>query len=193
MFLGVDVSNNNGVIHWKTAATGALDVAAIKASESTSFHDDYYHANLVGAEEVGLSTMAYHFGRPSKNTGAAEARYFLATTRSTPGPGRYALDLEDEEVDPHAGLAAYALDFLQTVAEATGKSPKLYTSYGYAHAHGLLNEPALGRFDLWLASWQDLEPSSFSPWSEWDGWQFTSKAYWPGIGKVDLSFWRNLW
>jgi lysozyme len=193
MYLGIDVSNNQGHIDWPMVAQSLVSHVAMKTSEGTSFHDDYYHANIQACQTFGLGTMAYHFGRPSRNSGHLEAEFFLSLARHSPEPNRYCLDLEDDELAPDADLAAYTLDFLQTVEGATGKIPTLYTSHGYARDHKLHLEPGLARFSLWIASWQTLPPMSFDPFSGWDGWQFTDAGYTPGVGAVDQSLWRAPW
>lgn len=193
MYLGIDVSNNNGHIVWPQVAVAGVTHAAIKASEGSVFHDAFYDINVRSARDAGLLTAAYHFGRPFANSGRAEAQYFLETCSHSPSPRRYVLDLEDERGDPTADLAEYAINFLETVAVETGTVPILYTSFGYARAHKLVGNCELAPYRLWLASWQSLEPGSFAPFPEWDGWQFTASGYTPGVGEVDQSLWRSEW
>lgn len=193
MYLGVDVSNHQGHIDWGLVSESGVSHAVIKASEGVGWHDDYYGANLRGAENVALYTGAYHFGRPSANTGAQEAEYFLSVVAGSVKPDRYVLDLEDDRVSTFADLGAYALDWLTHVAAATGRTAILYTSYGYARAHGLLVVEELSEHSLWLAAWQSLEPLSIAPFSQWEGWQFTSQGFTPGIGRVDQSLWQHQW
>jgi lysozyme len=193
MYLGIDVSNHNGHISWPIVAESGVDRAVIKASEAVDYHDEFYHFNIVQAQAAGLGTAAYHFGRPFANSGHAEAKFFLEVCAQSPAPQKYFLDLEDDRGSPIADLAAYAVDFLETVAVQTGTVPGLYTNTSYARAHRLLAGLELGAFDLWLAAWQSTFPVSFQPFREWAGWQFTPEGYSPGAGFVCQDLWREKW
>lgn len=191
MILGIDVSNNNGLIHWPLVAESGIGRAVIKSSEGTSFHDDYYAANVRGARDAGLRVEAYHFGRPSLNSGAAEAKYAAAIIKAGGEVDGYWLDLEDEDVSPYADLGAYALDFLETASELLGVRWGLYSSHGYLRDHKCESRCDLGTYKLWLASWQTVEPMSVLGWAAWEGWQFTDRGVTPGVGLVDQSLWKG--
>lgn len=190
MRLGIDVSNNNGVIDWCLVALSGVQVAVIKVSEGTDFHDDFYAANLRGARDAGLKVGAYHFGRPSANTGANEARFFANIVNAAGRADFYVLDQEDDRVPEFADLGAHTLDFLETSSELLGSPHKLYSSHGYMRDHKIEGRKDIAAYDLWLASWQTQEPMTVLPWAGWLGWQFTSKGFTPGVGLVDQSLWR---
>lgn len=191
MRLGIDVSNLNGIVDWAMVADSGVSVAVLKASEGTYFHDDYFHANFRGARDAGLTVGAYHFARPSANTGAQEARFFCQIVESVGVPDFYVLDQEDDRVPIGAGLVAHSLDFFETTNHIVGGDLWLYSSQGYMRDHGMEGASELGAYKLWLASWQVSEPMKVLPWSEWRAWQFTDRGYTPGVGMVDQSLWRG--
>ena len=194
MYLGIDVSSNNPHVNWKLVARSGITHAVLKVSEGLYFDDGYYAYNVSSALDAGLSVGAYHYGRPSTSTGAEEADTFLELVKASPSPHRLILDLEDERVNPVADLGAYALDFLQTVEAEMLRPPFLYTNRYYARSHKIGLEARLAAFPLWLAAWSAAEPISFSPWPDWEGWQFTDSGACPGVvGPVDQSVWRNDW
>lgn len=193
MYLGIDVSNNNGHIYWPQVAESAVDHATIKASEGTYYHDEFFALNVVQARAAGLAIAPYHFGRPSANTGHDEAVYFWYTVGQRGPYQRYMLDIEDNRVKPGADLGAYLVDFYETWRDLAGTRLLLYTSFGYAQDHHILGNDTLAGFDLYIAAWQVVTPSSFEPWQEWQGWQFTAEGYTPGAGVVSQSLWKHTW
>jgi GH25 family lysozyme M1 (1,4-beta-N-acetylmuramidase) len=96
---GIDVSNHQGTINWNSLKS-KVAFAYIKATEGTSkthsksycarsprstynpsttdFIDPDFSANYKGATKIGIIRGAYHFARPDKSSGAAQATYFLA-------------------------------------------------------------------------------------------------------------------
>lgn len=189
MRLGVDISNNNGIVDLSYCSFVGVSVVAIKAQEGISFRDDFFVRNVDHARACGLYPGGYDFGRPSKGSGAQDAQAYLNGIRGVAGLAFHVLDLEDEEVPTGSGLAAYALDWFEHVASERNEPKYLYVSHTYALNHGLMDEPDLSQFKLWLASWSLTKPKSFGPWSQVDAWQYTCEGFVPGIGVVDQSIW----
>ena len=191
MTLAIDISNNQGVVDLSYCLDVGVKVVVCKATEGVEFHDDYYNRNVEHAQSWGLRVGAYDFARPSANTGALEAKFFLDEIAQGPPVDFVALDLEDDRVHPRAGLTAFALDWYEHVTELFHGPIYLYTSYGYATAHGLTNSDQLNGFKLWIASWSLLQPASLPGWSRIGAWQFTDEGFVPGIGRVDQSIWYD--
>lgn len=192
MTLAIDISNNNGIVDLSYCHDTGVGVVVVKATEGVNFHDDFYHRNVVHAYSRGLQVGAYHFARPSANTGAAEAAAFIAEIDVGDTVDFVALDMEDDRVSPTAGLFGFALDWYEHVKEHFGGPIYLYTSHGYAVAHDLLNHPEMRGFRLWLASWSLTPPSRLSGWGDIGAWQFTDEGFTPGVGRVDQSVWYDL-
>ncbi|MCX6022155.1 MAG: glycoside hydrolase family 25 protein, partial [Chloroflexi bacterium] len=149
----------------------------------------------VSAHARGLVAGSYHFCRPSKFTGSQEADYYLSTIgRRFPGE-LLAFDLEDDAVDPHADLLAYALDFKRTVQERTGYPPLFYSAPAYMEAHNLTGDTPehreLAECGLWLANYRDDMPDPPAPWDFIAIWQHSETGRVPGVqGNCDLN-WFN--
>lgn len=150
MIEGFDVSNLQGGRPWPSGKQFVM----IKASEGTSFTDPYFGANFAVAWAEGMVRGAYHFARPSANSGHDEAAFFLRAVGAVGGLREgdlLALDLEDMDVAPDADLLAYAMDFLTTCERALGFKPFLYTGHWYAAPHNLEDHPELAAYPLWEA------------------------------------------
>lgn len=124
----------------------------------------------------------YHFARPDLgNTGAGEADYFLSVVKGALEPGSLCmLDLE------HPASEAWLLEWLQTVEQATGTIPTIYTYRSFAQEY-LSGFTALARYPLGLADY-GAQPPCPAPWKSYLWWQFTDKLTVPGIpGTVDAN------
>lgn len=181
---GIDISNHQaGANLAKAKAAGASFVFA-KATEGLTYTDDHFTGFRAQANANGLRFGAYHFARPQAGrTGEDEARHFLSvagTSHDLPP----VLDLEDTKLSS-AATYAFALDWLTTVAKATGVRPIVYTYTAFAQQH-LSGAKNLAAYPLWLANYQTATPPAPTPWSSWVAWQHTSSATVPGIpGRCD--------
>lgn len=191
MKLGIEVSNNNGIVDWSLIARCGIQRAVVKIAEGRDFHDEYASSNITLARAAGLSVGGYFFGRPSAGTGSQDAQYAWKIAANRSLLDFWALDLEDTEVARFAPLGAYALDALETINELSGLPAVLYTSKGYALDHQLSDYEDLRAYRLWLAAWQEVEPGSFSPFSDWMGWQFTAEGFVPGAAVCSMSVWKD--
>jgi GH25 family lysozyme M1 (1,4-beta-N-acetylmuramidase) len=193
---GIDVSNHQGTIDWPLVAR-CTDIAIIKASEGPDptgayFTDKFFAANWKGAKDNGLARAAYHFGRPSHGSGHDEANYFLSVVTSITQGDVLVLDLEDDRVSSTADLAAYVIDFMQTVEAKVGFKPMLYSSKSYLDAHKCSNNPTIAQHGLWIAAWQTTLPTLPAGWSFFAIWQYYDKAKLPGISTlVDVNYFNG--
>ena len=58
---GIDVSHYQGDIDWASIEKQGIDFAYIKATEGSSYVDEYYETNRNKAEEAGMRIGFYHF------------------------------------------------------------------------------------------------------------------------------------
>jgi GH25 family lysozyme M1 (1,4-beta-N-acetylmuramidase) len=190
---GCDVSNLQKTIDWPTLSR-CSQFAAIKASQGTTFTDPFYGANWYNAGQNGVPRIAYHYGMPSTTTGAEDAQHFVSVLAANGinSGDNFALDLEDPAVATGADLAAYAIDFAQTLQPTTHCVPWLYCGLSYAQEHNLLTAGVAAAFRLWLAAYQLTIPSPIGAWTTWTAWQWNDAGTLPGIsGVVDLDFFQG--
>jgi lysozyme len=184
---GIDVSGWQGPVNWGAVRQSGRQFAFAKATEGMTFVDGTFAANRQGMAAAGLALRGfYHFARPDRNSAAAEAAHFLRTVGPL-GPGEVAvLDLE---VAPSPGVSDWAAEWLALVAQATGRTPILYSYQSYLYS---IPTARLTGYPLWMAAWgnNDGNVPAESPksdrWSRWTWWQYTSNSTVPGVtGHVD--------
>ena len=186
---GIDVSSWQGQVDWATVGRTGRAFAFAKATEGQTFVDSTFAANRLGMAAAGLALRGfYHFARPDRNSAAAEATHFLRTVGSL-APGEVAvLDLE---VAPGPGVGDWAAEWLARVAQATGRTPILYSYQSYLYS---IPTARLTGYPLWVAAWGaddgsiPATPPRTDRWSRWTWWQYTSNATVAGVsGRVDDS------
>lgn len=155
-------------IDWSAVAKAGVTTAIIKATQSTTYTNPWFHEDLAGALGAGLDVMAYHFA--SFGNVQAEVNHFVSVA------GRLAqcLDIETSE------NVVWSRTFLQ----ALGKPADELLVYGSASSLRSVYAqlPALP----WVAAYQSHSPG----WGVL--WQFTSTGQIPGIpAAVDLSNWQG--
>lgn len=189
MIHGIDVSNWQGHVDWGAVRRSGRLFAFAKATEGMTFVDDTFAANRQGMAQAGLTLRGfYHFARPDRNSAAAEADHFLRTV----GPlGRGEVAVLDLEVAPSAGVGDWAAEWLGRVAQATGRTPVLYSYQSYLYS---IPTARLTQYPLWIADWGRNDgtisesPPATDRWARWTWWQYTSNATVPGVsGRVDDS------
>jgi len=186
---GIDVSGWQGAVDWGAVRRSGRPFAFAKATEGQTFVDGTFAANRQGMAGAGMALRGfYHFARPDRNSAAAEADHFLRTVGPL-APGEVAvLDLE---VAAGPGVGDWAAEWLGRVAEATGRSPILYSYQSYLYS---IPTSRLTQYPLWIAAYgtnNGAIPSTLprtDRWSRWTWWQYTSNAVVPGVtGRVDDS------
>lgn len=206
MILGIDVSKYQGVINWnQVAATGLINFAFCKASESTNAVDSQFLANWQGIRNVGLMRGAYHFAHTG-NDPVREADNFIRTVGQLDPSDMLCLDIE---VSNLAGwpFTNWVLTWLERVELQTGTTPILYTGGPFFNTHDGNPDPTtmqqLARYPLWLASYV-VNPNIYVP-DVWKalGWKFWQRSgdvaapgdtvlHLPGIaGAVDKDVWNG--
>ncbi|MEX5712263.1 GH25 family lysozyme [Parafrankia sp. FMc6] len=100
-------------------AAAGHDRIVIKASEGTGYRNPRFATWWAAAGRAGLARGAYHYARPSRSAGAAEADYFVSVIQAAGGLGPRDwvwLDTEDpDERGPKAAdhAAAFATRMVQ--------------------------------------------------------------------------------
>ena len=162
---GIDVSMHQGWINWDQVAASGVQFAICKATEGIDWVDTWFAHNWSECGRVNIARGSYHYALPSRYAPADEARWFVQTVGPKLETGDLVcLDLEDPAF--YGDASGWTLAWLETVAGLVHFRPLVYTSPSYANAHGLGNQPAIGDYGCWLASWGvPTPPPAPAPWS----------------------------
>jgi len=194
---GLDASQYQGTISWAPIAATGARFTYLKSTEGLTFVDPAFPVNYPGAKRAGLYAGAYHFARPDKSTGTAQADYFLdhaqvaADGRTLPPM----LDIEwpwsgSSSPYPCYGLAQPAMvawihAFIDRVRARTGRPTMIYTnSNWWGPCTG--NDPGFGANPLFQASYTATPPKPPPGWNAWTLWQYTSGSNPPLVGDQDV-------
>lgn len=182
---GIDVSHYQGDIPWNNLST-SIDFAICKASEGKSLLDTEFKANWANIKSSGRIRGAYHFYLTSDDP-VTQANFFWKTVsdyEATDLP--LILDIESASlrgtVTPEQ-LQKDILEFLNSLQEASGKTPIIYSNTSFATQY--LNNAALARYPLWVAEYTSRDdPKIPSAWQE-VGWNFWQKSDTYDLGKIE--------
>lgn len=170
---GVDVSSYQGEIDWEELSQG-LDFAFIKATEGSSYCDEYFAVNYAGARKTHLRVGAYHFFSFDSG-GDTQAQNFIDNVEPYENMLPPVIDVEfygsycdepkaAEEVIPQLKL------LLDSLEEYYGLKPIIYAA---GSAYSLYIRDSFSEYDLWLRSVYSV------PDDGWTFWQYSDK------GKLD--------
>lgn len=181
MLKGIDVSNHNGNINFNKVKVEGIECVYIKATEGTTYRDNYLDTNYSNAHYAGLKTGFYHFlvGTSSPETQATNFYNAIKDKSSELIP---MLDIETS----FNGLMDYVLRFIAKFKEISGMNIGVYTYTGFMD--NLDNR--LASYPLWEANYNNAPWSlpSNNIWSNRVGHQYTEKGKVNGINtNVDLN------
>lgn len=133
---GIDIASyqhpNGASINWPTVAQGEHFVI-VKASESTGYVNSYYADDVSKARQNGIVAGAYHYLRYG-TSGSAQAAHFLSAIGGSVADGDLPpmLDVEDTKDSATAAQRVQIMkDWLDTVEQATGRKPMIYSGAWY--------------------------------------------------------------
>jgi len=179
-FKGIDISHYNGDIDFiKVKATG-VELVYIKATEGTTYVDNYLGINYNGAKSAGLKTGFYHFlvGTSSPET---QADNFYKNIKHKQSDLKPMLDVESNGFD----VMDYTLRFINEFKKISNMDIGIYT---YSDFISNLDS-RLSKYTLWEANWHKSSSDlpSNNVWSTRAGHQYTDKGTINGINsQVDL-------
>ena len=180
----VDLSHHNEAVDFvKMKADGIVGVIH-KATQGLRYVDKSYASRRRKAVDCGLLWGAYHFGVGAD--GSDQAQFFLKVTK----PDQHTLLVLDYE--PNLTGPTMALDqareFVEHVAEATGRWPGLYSGHLIKEQLGGVTPPdrQLSKCFLWLAQYNGPKPLNIpSTFKTWTFWQYTDGVHGPEPHRVD--------
>ncbi len=196
-WLGIDVSEHQGVIDWETVATTPVKFAMVRmafrgwGSEGKIQVDSQGLNNLIGARDAGLQVGVYFFSQAiSVEEAIEEAQFLLALLdgRQLDLPVVFdwetvsSADARTANMDKKT-LNACAQAFCQEIENA-GYEAMVYFNLDMARRMFRLLELQEAGYDFWLALYSDNLKCAYQV----RMWQYTDKGTVAGIkGKVDLN------
>jgi GH25 family lysozyme M1 (1,4-beta-N-acetylmuramidase) len=199
---GLDVSayqHTKGPIDWLRIARMGFTFAGVKASEGTYYSNPYYRSDTRAAAAAGLAVLPYVFANPRRAGGRATASFAVGVTGNLHGPGQlpFVIDLENDpykKADDCYGrrvpvMIKWIAGFLSQAHRMTGKWPIIYTTAAWWQQ--CTGSTMQFRQDpLWVAAFGAPAPAVPSPWHQWAFWQYANNGSLPGLGHVDLDYYR---
>jgi GH25 family lysozyme M1 (1,4-beta-N-acetylmuramidase) len=195
---GIDVSHYQHIIDWTDVARGGAIFSYAKATEGTHFVDRRFEAHNAGAKRNGLYVGAYHFGRPDRSSGRAQADYFLDRAQYT-NDGRTLPPMLDIEwpyrskgrfVAPHpcwgkssGAIVRWIRDFVTRVRERTGSPTMIYTNPNWWNPCTDRNR-SFGDNYLFISNYTGHISELPAGWSRWTLWQYANGGKLPGDQNV---------
>ena len=200
MFTGPDVSEHQGDVDWKKAAS-EHELAIVRVADGDHRDPFYTEGRVRAVREAGLLLAPYYFARvasPGNNErdGAAEAAMVLGFAKSRgwkwPGDLPLVYDFETSNGQPNQKCAKHVVEFVRAYKKSEDHYPGIYTMPGFWNqivAHLSKSDRELvARCFLHQAEWAVSEPQAIEPWDGAAIWQFTDKGSCPGVrGPVDMN------
>ena len=196
-WLGIDVSEHQGVIDWETVATTPVRFAMVRmafrgwGSEGKIQADEYGMTNLIGARDAGLQVGVYFFSQAiSVEEAIEEAHFLLALLDGRPLDLPVVFDWETVSSEDartakmdKTTLNACAQAFCREIEEA-GYEAMVYFNLDLARRMLRLIDLQEAGYDFWLALYREDLRSAYRV----RMWQYTDSGTVAGIkGKVDLN------
>lgn len=191
---GIDISNHQRSMDLKSVLQNTpTDFVIVKATEGTSYIDQYMERFVDIALSMGKLVMIYHFARPERNTAMSEASFFWSRFKKYKGKAVPCLDWESSG----ASKVAWAKTWLNRVAELSGSTPVFYT---YQAVENKYDFSPITKYPLWIAKYKDHNPDYnydmsnagsrpvLKHWKNYVMWQWTSSGRLDGYsGNLDCN------
>lgn len=186
----IDISKHNGKIDFAQVKK-AVDFIFIRAGFGWSFHlDPRLDEYIKGCREYKIPFGLYCYSYATNlNQAKVEVQGFLQKIQGLHPELPVVIDTEDADKwrlkngNPSWGEKASMLLYQLREIERAGYYAMFYCSTSW-YDQMVRREPALKKYDLWLAHWGIKEPSR-----PCGVWQYTSDGTVPGIrGRVDMNY-----
>ncbi len=181
IYKGIDISHYNGDINFTKAKADGIQVVYIKATEGTTYVDNYLGIYYNGAKSAGLKTGFYHFlvGTSSPET---QALNFYNNIKDKQSDLKPVLDVEKGDFD----VMDYTLRFIAEFKRLSNMDVCIYTYSDFIRNL----DSRVSQYTLWEANY--YKSTSNLPvnniWRSRAGHQYTDKGIIDGInGNVDLN------
>ncbi|MGW2640136.1 GH25 family lysozyme [Streptomyces sp. NPDC001348] len=186
---GLDVSGYQENVDWSSVAADGASFAYVKATEGTSYVSSQFNQQYDGSAAAGLIRGAYHFARPDKSSGSAQADYFIDHGGAWRPDGKTLPGVVDVEPSPNvptcyglgpATMVDWIASFDHEYLSRTGRHPVINTNMSWwSQCTG--NSSAFGATNLlWIGSYTGTAQPLPSGWSTYAVWQTSDSGTFPG-------------
>jgi lysozyme len=188
--VGIDVSEFQGTVRWGEVEVleekYPVQFVFIRATAGNNRVDRQFMHNWLGAKKHKIIRGAYHYYRPNENS-IEQADLFIKTVKLQKGDLPPVLDIErlpkNQSLD---SLKVGLKRWLNKVERHYQVRPIIYT--GERYYDDFLKEE-FGKYLFWIANYNFYREKMED---DWLFWQFTEKAYLPGIkNRVDVNIYNG--
>lgn len=190
-YLGIDVSEHNGIINWEKVKASGVQFAMIRAGYGQGNIDKRFQFNISECNRLGIPCGVYWFSYALNATAAKrEAQYVLGAIKPYKLEYPIAFDFEYDSVEyaKKKGVTitkALASDITRAFCneiEAAKFYALNYTNQDYLSRY--FDADVAAKYGIWLASWNNKA----QPPRDCQIWQYTSSGKVDGIsGNVDMN------
>ena len=172
---GVDVSHYQGDIDWAALSSQDIEFAFIKATEGSSYVDEYFDYNFKQAQASGIDAGAYHFFSYD-SAGLTQAENFIRTVTPFDGMLPPVVDVEfygDKASNPpeRDDVDKELADMLTALEEYYGLKPIIYTTQT---VYDLYLRGDYADYDIWIRD--VITKPSLSDGRGWAFWQYSNRG-----------------
>jgi lysozyme len=188
--IGLDVSENQGVIHWDLVknieSEYPIEFVIIRATAGNDRKDAQFEKNWLGAKNKKVIRGAYHYYRPDENSDE-QAQLFINTVRLQKGDLPPVLDIERlPKTQSLDNLKKGLRNWLMRVEAHYKVKPIIYTGEKY---YDDFLKKDFSDYLFWIANYNFYREKIEEGWLFW---QFTEKASVSGIkGNVDVDIFNG--
>lgn len=197
--LGIDVFDGDGVINWSNVQAAGFQFAWTKCTEGSDSTNTTYSYNMTNALAAGIYIGAYHRARYDEDLGVAgadaEAAFFWNNAKTyIKGGYGYLMPMLDIELPNTNGytpatFSQWVNRWCQDIVNFGASNgmvlrPVIYT---YTNIATTLFDNTVTNWPLWMVDPytgrdpQTSAPTSITPWSSWDIWQYSWTNVVPGV------------
>ena len=199
MYIGIDVSDNNGVLDWDSIKASGKLFAMVRVGYGSNFEsqdDKQAIRNMQECERIGMPYGAYIYGYAlNADEATSEADHAIRMTKDhNPIMGIY-IDMEDADgykkrnglIPEENGelLTDFCIIFMNKI-RTVGYGTGIYANMNYFK--NILSLERFATYPKWLAIWG---PDT-CPEGDWTIWQFSSDGSVPGSSaRTDVNYYMK--
>ena len=152
---GIDISDWQGDIDFNAVKESGIDIVYIKAGQG-GYEDQLLESNYNKAKAAGLNIGFYYYLTATNTEQAkAQANNFAEILQGKDTDSLPAMDFESFGSLSQQEINEIAITFMETLAQATGKTPIIYSDLYNARD---LFDAQLAAYPLWIAEYGPSSP-----------------------------------